>query len=295
MDAELNKPLKLSFRVVKAAGMWQDGQQSWAYFFFGYLAHFVLIELYLVGQLIYAFQAEDLTDLADAVVLTSTYLSDSLKGMVLVFNLKEVKNLVETLDSLLRFSEDDRFTGRKHVRERVAFSFKIYKLHWLSAIVYCSSAIFVPILSHRIPYKVWFPFSTKYKSISFWIASYFTVADTFYGSAIGSALDLLPVIFISFAIGLIEDLEDRLTQIGSSLAIKGIEVKRAPTQPGEDPLFWNKESVRELIKCVEVHNRIKNFVHDIQSIFSFSIIAQGLMSIIVLCNGAFTITVVSLF
>lgn len=294
MDSELLKPFKLCFRVFKAAGMWQDGKQSWAYFFLGYLAHIVLIELYLVRQLIYVFQAEDLTDMADAVVLTSTYFSDALKGLVLVLNLKEIKNLVEALDNLLTFSDHDRFNERRHVRERVPFSFRIYKLHWSSAIVYCSSSIFVPIFSHRIPYKVWFPFSTEYNSISFWFASYFTVVDAFYASAIGASLDLLPVIFISFAIGLIEDLVERLSQIGSSLKKNCIEMKRAPTHLGEDQLFRNKENVRELIKCIEVHKRIKDVVRDIQSIFSFSIIAQGLMSIIVLCNGAFTITVVSL-
>lgn len=81
MDAELFKPFKLCFWLFKSAGMWQDGQQSWTYFIFGYLTHFVLIEVYLVCQFIYAYQAENLIDLVDAIGLTTAYITGVFKSV----------------------------------------------------------------------------------------------------------------------------------------------------------------------------------------------------------------------
>lgn len=206
MDAELFKPFKLCFWLFKSAGMWQDGQQSWIYFVFGYLAHFVLIEVYLVCQFIYAYQAENLIDLVDAIGLTTAYITGVFKSVNFFYKLKIIKKSLQTLENLLRFSADERFAERKHVRQQVAFCFKVYKMFWFSAIFSCASGAFVPIFAHEVPYKVWFPFSTEYDSIGFWIGSYYLVLNSFYVSAVDITLDILPVIFMSFAIGLTEEL-----------------------------------------------------------------------------------------
>lgn len=284
MDSELFKPFKLCFWVFKSAGMWQDGNQSWTYFIAGYLVHFVLIDIYLVCQFIYAFKAENLIDLVDALGLTTTYLSEICKCINFFAKLKLIKKLLETLEALLKFSADERFANRNHVRVQVAFSLKVYKMFWFSAFMTCCSGAFVPIFSHQMPYKVWFPFNTEYSSTGFWIASYYLVLNSFYVSAVDMALDILPVIFISFAIGLIDELSDRLAQVGNIQALMKVRNSQKCEQ----------QNIQELINCIKIHKKITEFVGEIRSNFAVVIFAQGLMSSIILCTSAFTMSVVSI-
>ena len=58
MDADLSTNFNLFFRMLKVLGLWQDGNQSWKYFIYGYLLHFVLVELNICGQILYVINVE---------------------------------------------------------------------------------------------------------------------------------------------------------------------------------------------------------------------------------------------
>lgn len=288
MDDELYKPFKWCFSVFKFGGMWQDGEQSWTYFIVGYLAHFFFTELYIVLLLIYAYQAENLIDFVDAIGLTSTYLSETIKCLNFFYKLKVIKKCLEILKELLLLSADERFPRREHVRAQVAFSFKVYKMFWFIAWTSCSIGAFARISSHEMPYKLWFPFRTEYGSVGFWIASAYMVFDSFFSSLIDISLDIMPLIFISFAVGLINELADRLGRVGCNAHVSKVE-----TGEKQNECVTDERNIQELIKCITIHKMLKDFVGDIQSKFSFLIFAQGLMSTIVICTGGFIISVVS--
>lgn len=278
MDAELYQPFKLCFKVLKTVGMWQDGNQSWTYFFCGYLFHFVIIDWYIVCQFIFLVTIDNLLDFVDALGLTATYVAENFKCYNLFFKLKAILKLYEMLEALLELSADRRFANRDFIKAPVAVSYKVYKMFWFSALVTCFSGAFVPIFSHKLPYKVWFPFDTE-SGFNFWFSSYYLVVNSFFVSAIDMALDILPVIFISFAIGLINELSERLKQIGV------FEVESSERT--------KSFQVEELVKCIEIHKKILKFVEEIRINFVIAIFAQGLTSSIILCACAFTMTTVS--
>ncbi|CRL02771.1 CLUMA_CG016015, isoform A [Clunio marinus] len=78
---------------------------------------------------------------------------------------------------------------------------------WSSALVMCTAGVFVPFINHKLPYKVWFPFETDIEKneLGFWVASFLVVFNSFFGSAIDMALDILPVTFMAFEIGLLDE------------------------------------------------------------------------------------------
>lgn len=65
MDTELSETLELCFRVFKTLRMWQDGNQTWTYFFAAFSAHIFLIYSSFTCQLIYA-----LNDILPVILMT---------------------------------------------------------------------------------------------------------------------------------------------------------------------------------------------------------------------------------
>ena len=100
---------------------------------------------------------------------------------------------------------------------------------------------------------------------------------------------------MSFIASLLDELAFRITRIGNEeleqndannkrkRLIKVIQMEKQLRQEA------NK---KELIKCIEIHLKIKTFVEKTGNIFSTMIIIQGLMSSIILCTCAFTLTLV---
>jgi 7tm Odorant receptor len=291
MNVELFKPFKLIFSVFKVTGMWQDGNQSWTYFILGYFAHFLFFELCLLGELLYVFNTENLEDLVEGIGMTFTYISAIFRCWNFFYKLKLIKNSVDTLTALLEFSADERWKFRDHVKSQVAFGLKVYKAFWVSAYITCIFSSLVPFISHQLPYKVWFPFDTENSEIGFWIASTFLICNAFTVSVVDISLDTLPVIFLTFSIGLTNELSERLSEIGrSDNKVRGSNDQQDLNSKSVS--IENVEMTKELIKCIEIHKKIKEFVNEIQENFSTVILIQGFFSALILCTGAFSMSTV---
>lgn len=281
MNVNLNKSFKLCFKLLKILGMWQDGNQSWTYFFVGYGLHFFLLYVFFIGELLYiATEAETLLNFMDAIALSTAFLAAIVKSANFFLKLKNIKKSFDTLDRLLEFSADQRWVSRDRVKNRTDFCYNVYKTLWCSAFLTCFTAIFIPIFTPELPYKVWIPFETKNSSIGFQVASTYLIINGWTVASIDMALNILPVIFISFAIGLVEKLTDRLQNIGKHV------------ESGETTSVRSSDQTKEFIKCVEIQRQIKLYVVEIQENFSTSILIQGLLSSVILCTSAFMMSMV---
>ena len=261
--------------------MYQDGNQTWTYFFAGYRLHILLIYIFFIGELLYiSKEAETILNFMDVIALSTAFLAAIVKSANFFIKLKNIKKSMDNLDDLLIFCIDKRCKSQDRVKNRADFCFKVYKILWCSAFLTCFTAIFIPIFTPELPYKVWIPFDTKNSSIGFQVASTYLIINGWTVASIDMALNILPVIFISFAIGLIEKLTDRLRSFGKNT----INVENTSVQ-------LNGQT-KELIKCVEIQKQIKLFVNEIQENFSTSILIQGLLSSVILCTSAFMMSMV---
>jgi hypothetical protein len=301
MNSELYQPFELCFKVFRTLGMWQDGDQTWTYFFVGYLSQFIYIYVFFIGEVLYAFlEAKDLVEFVSVLGLSTAYVSVIAKGANFFLKLKKIKKSLATLNELLEFSADDRWKTREKLKSRLAQCMKVYKTFWFVAYLNCGLAIFVPVFSHELSEKFWFPFDTKDSSFGFWFASTFLIGDSFLAAVTDVSLDILPVIFMSFAIGLVEELADRFEAIGKdnegkqSKAMKDKQPKATKIiKPGTSLLEKPKPNhKREFIKCVKIQQKIKEFVSEIQANFSAAISIQGILSTVILCMNAFTMSMV---
>ena len=276
MDAELFRPFKLAFTILKKTGMWQDGKQSWSYFILGHLSILAIIQVLWLLYLIFALKAQNVEDFVEASGYVASQTAEMFKFWNFYFKLSRIENSVETLARLIKFSADNRWKSRNGLKSWIALELKIHKAFWFSAWITCLIGAFMPFLKHQLPFKAWFPFDTEHNEFGFWSASTFLIIVLFPMSAIDITLDMLPVIFLTFAIGLTDELSERLNEIGN--------VKNNEQISSQEKL----EMEKELVKCIIIHKKIKEFIKEINENFSTAIFLQGFISSTILCASAYT-------
>lgn len=289
MNRDLEKPFILSFAILKRLGMWQDGQQSWTYFFVGYTFHIITISVYIIGCVVCIYKEfRNFVTSMEAVSLLACVLGYLMKSVNLMIKIRGIKKCKKNLETLLEFSADDRLKSRDKLRAPVDFAYKVYTTFLMSIFLTCSFGILIPIFTNELPYKIWSPYQNT--SIGLWSATIYLTLFTYQATAINMTLDMMPGIFLTFAIGLIDELCERLEKIGKDEIVlddnpgtsRGIKIKTKK----------NKEE--EFIRCVEIQKKIKKFVSDIEDNFSLSIIIQGFISSVILCTLSFILTLVSI-
>lgn len=279
MEPELFKPFKLAFAIMKKTGMWHDGKRSLRYSIFGYFSVFFVVHVFWLQYLIYAFNTTNLEDFMEAAGYAASQTAQLFKFWNFYFKLPKILKSLKNLTYLLAFSADNRWNNREKIKSQIAFGMKIYKAFWFSAWTTCFIGCTMPFIKHRLPYNSWFPFNTETSEIGFWSASTYMAIILFPMSVTDITLDILPVIFMTFAIGLLEELSVRLEKIGDE---KFLTAKQ-------------QNSEKELIKCIKIHKKILVFVKEIEENFSLAIFLQGLISSTILCASAYTLSTVRNF
>lgn len=266
MDVELSRSFNLCFKTLRICGWWQSGNQSWLYLIYGFVSISIVVETYILCQILYIANVGNLKDFVDTLGLFLTFLATQSKTINFLYKIRRIKQLVRDLDELLKFTQHTLSVKRGHIKRRVDVIYRLYLAYWMLGIMSCTAFAISILIYQQLPYKLWFPFDIETSSAGFWSAATYTVVQSYIATAVAIALDIMPVIFIGFAVGLIEEFSGRLENI---------------------------KNKQELVKCVEVHNKIKNYIKGIQDNFASVILIQGFMSSIILCVCAFSLSTVS--
>ena len=266
MDRELLKPFKLCFGILKAIGLWQDGKQSKLYIFYGCFVVFFFLIFFTIGLMTYVIKIDDFDEKVVTFASTLVYTGGFFKVFNFLFKFKKIIEAFESLDILLKDCKDPNQANRDCIKKEARLAFNVLTMFWFSAILAWAAGFFVLIFTYRIPYSLWYPFDIQTSKIGFLTASFYVMLDTLSVGWIFPPLDVLPVIFMSFAIGLINELSERLKAVD------------------------NKD---EFIKCVVVHIKLKDFTRTIQELFASVILSQVVFTAVIICTSVFALSNVS--
>lgn len=295
MDAKLNEPFEVLFKVLKATGMWQDGNQSWMYFFAGFGFHLLFVGVYFALVIIYTVRESSFADAIEAIGQSVILTSLIFKWINFYYRIKSIKKIHEDLNSLLEFSKDERRVNHDKVKCCVASALKCYKIYWFCAFFTGVSSIATPITTHKLPFKAWYPYDIEKNEVAFWMTALSQSCSSMIVSTVDVAISFLPIVLMTFVTGLTEELCDRLTEIGRK---EKAEEKKKKTPGIIETLRTKNKKISqatqaEVVKCVQIHVKIEEVLSKIQDNFAVIIALQGLFSSIILCTCAYTVSVVS--
>lgn len=240
------------------AGLYQEKESSWFYRVYGIFLH-VLFSIETVNHCIYvyrAFETVDIKNFATALSMTLTLYSVSFKSLWFFANLSKIKRV---LVDLLNLCNEDHQSGNLKLRRRVVNVTRVVKVYFGSAFIAISVAIGLSVLHSRsrvMPYESSTFLDYKSNVTAYWIMIFYQTVISVYGVVVNYSADLFPVIFMAFAIGLLEDLSDDMETVC---------LKSEGSHDLEPNGIDFDEKLRE---CIDHHVKIRKLVEDISNHFS---------------------------
>lgn len=279
-------PLRNFFRIMKFAGFLQTKNVKRSYKVYGVFMHFILAQLFFLGFAINMFKVKNLVAMSDVLSVLLTYLGLILKSLSFIYVTDDVICLAEDLQNLILLSGGGEDKTLKHLMARSRQIHKCFLVYWGTCLFAVGSSGIAPWANYlsnpnppfKISYKVWAPFDYENNFYWFAVVAIYEFLNPLMCCGIVVALDTLPVFFFNAGTGLLEELSCRLNTIG------------------ENQENFKKDygkNFQELVKCIEIHRRIKDFIKKSQNIFSWMVFAQGAMSMIIICTTCFTLSTVS--
>lgn len=262
----MGRSIRLSFKMLKVFGWWQDGNQSWGYFVYGYLMNFFLIEYLIIAQVIYIWSIQKIEQLIAVLGLFLTLVSLFAKSANFLVRIKKIIQSVADFEDLLKVSENALVADRIRIKKKSRYIYNFFLAYFTTSLLSVTYENFTTFRTHEGTLKFGFDYVDGEANLGFWITTAVMSLNYYISTSVGIVFDLLPVFLMGFAIGLIEELTEVLSEIRNN---------------------------EELVKCVKVHIKIKKFAKDIQDHYSAIIMMQGLISSVIFCTCSYLLSSVS--
>lgn len=292
------QPLKIPFKIFKHLGFYQTRDSTKQYKIYGFLLHLFAVEPMVVGFIIPLIGLDSILQLSDVLCITFTYIALSFKSLNLMWILDDILAEIEVARKLITFMSEKQLKFGWKIRARIKAVRSIFYIYWYSCLLTVNIAPFMILIftrgpPYRIPYTIWTPFDYQnnfYGFIVIMIIEY--LSSAIYCGAVVS-MDLLPIFFFNLSAGLLEELADRINAIDATFHFTTATAKFNEIMSLDDMKRQHDASLHnELEKCIEAHLRIRKFIANSQTIFSTMICAQAVISSIILCTTALSISMV---
>lgn len=280
---------KVPFEILKLFGLWQNKDSSFSYRLYGFIMYLAFVFLYMFFMLLYVPYIDDLQSLTDCMSTLLTNVALNVKTINFLYNLSSIASLKDSVGKLIEASDCETIKNHDQVQKYVKQAWSIFKAFTWSAVVACSLGGLAPLFNikeHKLAYKMHFPMLDPENSDFTFVLLCIYQLTPIFSCCVTTSLDMLPVFFMCFAAGMFKELSIRLEKIGGKKTVKEITA---------NPQLLNvnkSDDVKELLKCIEIHQEIRKLVDETQRIFSGVIMFQGLMSSIIFCSAAFMLSMV---
>lgn len=266
MEGKFHKSFDICFKFLKVCGLWIDGKESKKYRFYGIslviLSPFVFLSLFILG----IYQNGVTVEMAGALAFIIATTVEIVRIFHLIFNLKKIELFYESMMKSMKFVKND-----KYIKKRLDLSLKMFIVLVGNAFV-AATAGFITTFSSKVKP---FPYGDVFdvNDLSFWAISFkfYSTIIVFYVAPIFVTLGFLPIFFMNFIIGLMEDFNEKLENIDK-----------------------NDNTSEELKEIIETHVKIQYLVKELVRNFRVSFFAIGIAGSLVLCLNIFIMPLVIL-
>jgi hypothetical protein len=144
-----------------------------------------------------------------------------------------------------------------------------------------------------VPYMMWMPFDYESSVLGISFTLIFQYLSPSFYCVVCVSTDMLPAYFFSAIAGMFEELEHRISQIDTEL----IEILPQNEHHRRKPnILQNHDQKlkKEFKSWIEIHKKLLKLTEKAQQMFSPMILVQTLLSSIVLCTTAYSMSVVNI-
>lgn len=220
MGGDLLSVFKGPLKYLKFLGLWNESNASKLRIASSIFIHLFLIDLSVIGAVMYFKSFQNLDDFSEAFAMLPTFIGEFLKTINFVLKTRRIESLLRSLKDLIEFESWIEQSKSSHMQKRLAQANLIFKWFLAGGLMSCLFSSFVPFTSHKIPHKMWFPWDYNQSEVVFWVLAAYQALVGFLVAPVIVILDMLPAFFMSSFTGIFEELSDRLECVASSPATK---------------------------------------------------------------------------
>jgi hypothetical protein len=270
MDSELLLHFQYPIKVFKVFGFWQKDESPKYLKWWKFVSKFAFMDLFLVlvHLLMLGFFDEEVF------IVFFLCLVPCYKSNTFLYNFKSIENMCNDLQRLLEFSKYEENADRSDFRKEVKFMKRLFAVVVGTLVFSVLSDGLLPFFEDRLPYPMWIPYNYRYNEFVFWATSFAQIVVSLVNTLIFLSIYLFPLFLMGIAANLLKELSMRLKELSESQK-------------------ESEENHKELVKCVELHLKIKSFVQNIESCFSTEIFVHGLIGSMLICLTCFMLLTVS--
>lgn len=162
--------------------------------------------------------------------------------------------------------KDEKHKNLNHLKDRLEFATKHYEKSKNTAICMSWLTLILTIIYGKFPIDV-FKGLFDAGSTEAYTSSVYLCVSCVHGAFAVMNVNILPIIILSYGIGLLDELAARLKCFGTS----------------------KEFDYEELKKCIEIHQMIKNFIHEVNDCFRLMFYLQNIFSRLIICIFAFNL------
>lgn len=265
-------------KVLKAAGLVSEKDRPRNEIVRAVTWHFIFIELIAIFALVSLFTESNLESFAETIALSLTYVNVCIKTINYVHKKDRIQKLIASLKNLIEHeSWIEKRNGGERLKIKLRENERRFKFCLSSALIGHFLGTIGTCFAHKLLLKIWFPFDFENNELVFWFLVFYQFVAGFLMTVVLIVIDSHPTIFIVSVTGIIDELSERLEN--SVIDCKSNKQKNIAD--------------KELVKCIEIHQSLKDLVDEISNCFGKVLWLQGFLSAFILCTTAFSLTVVS--
>lgn len=251
----------------------------------------IFIGAFTIFQTVELFRAENLNEFSEILGFQLTYLATCIKGLNILFRKQQILSLLKSLEVI---RSEPWLKKTVHVDHRIKQISKFYKFLFCATIISCLFCFLDPYLFDDLIYSMWFPLDYENNSIVWWSLCVYQLINCFVYIPLLNVLNMFSMFLIGYAIGLIEELSEKLE------AMTSVKRKKAQDKAGNSRQLETIHEVEdcsfeELLTCIKFQLKIKDFVAEITHIFAKTLWMQGFSSTLILCTTVFSMKEVIIF
>jgi 7tm Odorant receptor len=273
--------LKVPMSFLKISGLWKVEGVKAKFKVLQFCAHLLLCEIFLLLQLMYLFTANNIDDIADLLSALLTFAAFSIKSMHFLKERIGIVALIDEASELAKLLETKDKTSLQALNRRSIQIQKTFKKFLTSGLIamfmMAAETIFTNVINpnHKLPFKFWFASECQNNVYCLSFMASYQIIIVALASGIVVSLDILPIFFFNIGAGLLEELGYKLGRI--------CDEEKDEKKDGKTKKIRRNDLV-ELEKCIAIHIKIKRFIKNAEKRFTMVILAQGSMSIFILCT-----------
>jgi 7tm Odorant receptor len=178
-----------------------------------FLLHFILNDISMIFGIINIFNVQTIEELSEGVGVIPLQFIACIRTIHFVCNKNRIQSMMKDVKELI---EKDSWIAKQNgseLKKRVRQVVKVYKIFFATAIAEVIIGSLVPLFTHQIPLKMWFPYDYSKSEVLFWLTVAYQNIIGYCVVPITIVTEIIPIFFMSYLTGIIEELSDRIEKI----------------------------------------------------------------------------------